>query len=197
MRNPLQRRYGRGDLHFVTFSCYRRLPLPGTPRARDQFVRILDRVRSRWKFLLLGFVVMPEHVHLLMSEPPGSTPSKALQALKQQVSRSLRQKRKRTQHGQLRFPFAAMQSEEKHFWQRRFYDFNVWSEMKFREKLHYMHANPVKRRLAIHPRDWPWSSWAHYTAGEKGLIRSDFLEARVVSEPKPSPESKKSQNPHP
>ena len=175
MRNPLQRHYGQGDLHFVTFSCFRRLPFLGTPRARDQFVRTLDQVRSKWKFLLLGFVVMPEHVHLLMSEPPGSTPSKALQVLKQQVSRSLRKKGKRAPQGQLRFQFAAIQAEEKHFWQRRFYDFNVWSEKKFKEKLHYMHANPVKRGLVLHPKDWPWSSWGHYTLGEKGLIRIDFL----------------------
>jgi putative transposase len=67
MRNPLKRYYGRGDLHFVTFSCYRRRPLLATARSRDRFVKILDLVRSKRKFLLLGFVVMPEHVHLLLS----------------------------------------------------------------------------------------------------------------------------------
>ena len=78
MRNPLKRYYGLGDLHFVTFSCYRRRPLLGTPRSRDCFVKILDQVRSKQNFLLLGFVVMPEHVHLLVSEPAGSNPSVAL-----------------------------------------------------------------------------------------------------------------------
>jgi REP element-mobilizing transposase RayT len=77
MRNPLKRYYGRGDLRFVTFSCYRRRPLLGTARARDCFVKILDHVRSKRKFLLLGFIVMPEHVHLLVSEPAGSNPSVA------------------------------------------------------------------------------------------------------------------------
>src|ERR1700739_3196769 len=74
MRNPLKRYYGRGDLHFVTFSCYRRRPLLGTARSRDRFVKILDLVRSKRKFLLLGFVVMPEHVPLLLSEPAVSNP---------------------------------------------------------------------------------------------------------------------------
>jgi len=78
MRNPLKRYYGLGDLHFVTFSCYRRRPLLGTPRSRDCFVKILDQVRSKQNFLLLGFVVMPEHVHLLVSEPAGSNLSVAL-----------------------------------------------------------------------------------------------------------------------
>jgi hypothetical protein len=62
------------------------------------------------------------------------------------------------------------------FWQRRFYDFNVWSADKLREKLEYMHANPVKRKRVLHPRDWPWSSWSHYAKGEKGLIRIDSVE---------------------
>jgi putative transposase len=83
MRNPLRRYYGLGDLHFVTFSCYRRRPFLGTRRARDRFLKILDEVRSRHKFRIVGYVVMPEHVHLLVSEPPKGNPSKFLQVLKE------------------------------------------------------------------------------------------------------------------
>ena len=100
MRDPLKRYDGVGGLHFVTFSCYRRRPLLATPRARNCFVKILDRVRCKRNFLLLGFVVMPEHVHLLVSEPAGKNLSVALQVLKQQVSRSLRKTRQRPGQGQ-------------------------------------------------------------------------------------------------
>ena len=89
MRNPLKRHYGQGDLHFVTFSCYRRRPLLGTVRARDRFVKILDEVRRRHGFRVVGYVVMPEHVHLLISEPTKKNPSKVLQVLKQKVARDL------------------------------------------------------------------------------------------------------------
>ena len=92
-RNPLQRFYGRQDLHFVTFSCYRRRPYLGSVRARNRFVRILDEVRLRQPFALIGYVVMPEHVHLLIGEPSKGNPSKVLQILKQKVSRSLHGKR--------------------------------------------------------------------------------------------------------
>jgi putative transposase len=87
MPKNLKRYYGRGDLHFITFSCYRRLPLLRTIRARNLFVRALGAIRERYKFLLVGYVVMPDHVHLLISEPPKSTPSAMLKALKQRVSR--------------------------------------------------------------------------------------------------------------
>ena len=176
MRNALKRHYGQGDLHFVTFSCYRRRPLLGTARARNRLVKILEEVRQRHAFRLIGFVVMPEHVHLLLSEPVKKDPSKILQVLKQKVARALL-KRRRATGAQLSLPFEGNASEEAHFWQRRFYDFNVWSEKKLREKLEYMHANPVQRKLVQHPRDWPWSSWAHY-AGKGGEQNWDGLRPR-------------------
>jgi putative transposase len=171
MRNALRRHYGRGDLHFITFSCYRRRPLLGSCRARDRFLKILDEVRSTYEFLLVGYVVMPEHVHLLMSEPAKGDPSKALQVLKQKTSRALRRKTRKNLPGQLSLKFGSAETDARAFWQRRFYDFNVWSGKKLKEKLDYMHANPVKRKLVGHPKDWPWSSWGFYTKGEEGLIR--------------------------
>jgi len=176
MRNPLKRLYGQSDLHFVTFSCCRRRPLLGTARARDCFVKILDEVRTRQDFRLLGFVVMPEHVHLVMSEPAGRTSSQVLQVLKQRVARALLRKRGRANETELRLPFAENPTQAKHFWQRRFYDFNVWSEKKLREKLEYMHANPVTRKLVQHPRDWRWSGWAQYSGRGEAMIRIDPVE---------------------
>jgi putative transposase len=186
MRNHLKRHYGQGDLHFVTFSCYRRRPLLGTVQARDQFVKILDEVRRRHGFRVVGYVVMPEHVHLLMSEPIKKNPSKILQVLKQKVARVLLKRRSRITGTQLSLPFDGSQMEEAHFWQRRFYDFNVWSEKKLKEKLDYMHANPVQRKLVQHPRDWPWSCWTHYAG--KGVVKIRMDSIRGEGE---------SQNPHP
>jgi REP-associated tyrosine transposase len=77
-RNPLVRYYGEGHLHFLTFSCYRRRRYLATQRARDRFVKILDQVRASWGFRLVGYVLMPEHVHLLISEPRKGNPSKVL-----------------------------------------------------------------------------------------------------------------------
>ncbi len=179
MRHPLKRHYGQGDLHFVTFSCYRRRPLLRTIRARDR--------------LLVGYVVMPEHVHLLLGEPAKKDPSKILQVLKQKVARALLKKRRRGTNGQLSLPFESSTREEAHFWQRRFYDFNVWSEKKLKEKLEYMHANPVQRKLVEHARDWPWSSWAHYAGKGESRIRINSHQAEKVE----AATSRKRQPPHP
>ena len=81
MPRKLKRRHGRGDFHFITFSCYERRPLLATVRARNLFVKTLGEVRNRFGSLLVGYVVMPEHVHLLLTPTaPTTLPSFAASA---------------------------------------------------------------------------------------------------------------------
>jgi putative transposase len=175
MPKGLKRIYGHGHLHFITFNCYRRLPLLRSARARNVFVRALDEVRREYGFKLAGYVVMPEHVHLLISEPARGTPSTVLKMLKQRVSRQLRRKpRRRISAAQQSFQFASSADARlPQFWQKRFYDFNVWSRKKKVEKLGYMHANPLKRGLVGDLKDWPWSSYAFYQRRGEVLIAVD------------------------
>jgi REP element-mobilizing transposase RayT len=95
-----------------------------------------------------------------------------IQVLKQRVSRRLRGK-KRNATGQFCLAFAGGGDALRRFWRRRLYDFNVWSLKKRVETLHYMHMNPLKRKLVEHPRDWPWSSFSFYSGLKTGLIRVD------------------------
>jgi len=60
--------------------------------------------------------------------------------------------------------------EQQHIWQKRFYDFVVWSAEKRQEKLHYIHQNPVRRRLVLEPEQWQWSSARDYLWGEPGTV---------------------------
>jgi putative transposase len=133
-----------GQLHYLTFSCYHRQPKLGTPAPRDLFVKRLETVRQQYGLFVYGFVVMPEHVHLLVSEPEKGRLAQALQSLKQSIARKL-----------------ALRAAEP-FWQ---HDFNV--RRKFTDKLRYIHRNPVTRGLAARPEDWPWSSFRHYMTGEQ------------------------------
>jgi len=176
MPKNLKRYYGHKHLHFITCSCYRRLPLLRSTRAKNVFVKILDLVRERYGFALVGYVVMPEHIHLLIGEPQRGTPSTVMQVLKQRVSRQLRRnRRKRVCSAQLKLRFTGSDESLPQFWQRRFHDFNVWSHRKKVEKLNYMHTNPVKRRLVSHPNHWPWSSYSFYENRDAGLIRIDAV----------------------
>ena len=176
MAQGLKRYYGWGHLHFLTFSCYRCLLLLGTSQARDLFVRELARVRKEYSFALVGYVVMPEHVHLLIGEPRKGDPSTVLKMLKQRVSRELRKKPKGAADSASNLGLAEYSGEElRQFWQARFYDFNVRSEQKKREKLLYMHANPLTRRLVNHPREWPWSSYSAYARDGERLIEIDLM----------------------
>ena len=172
MPKGLKRYYGQQHLHFITCSCYRRLPLLRSVRAKNTFAKILSQVRQRYGFALVGYVVMPEHIHLLIGEPARGTPSTVMQVLKQRVSHRLRRKR-RASCAQLPLRFDRAGEALPRFWQLRFHDFNVWSHKKRVEKLQYMHLNPVKRGLALHPKDWPWSSFSFYSKRQPGLVPID------------------------
>jgi len=173
MTEGLKRYYGCGHLHFITFSCYRRLPFLQAVGAKDLFVAELCCVLREYEFALVGYVLMLEHVHLLLGEPAKGTPSTVLQMLKQRVSRKLRKKTTDRHTAQVTLPAAEIAENDPRFWQTRFYDFNVYSDGKKREKLDYMHRNPVTRELVRRPQDWPWSSYLFYETGESGLISID------------------------
>ena len=172
-RRNLKRYYGGGNLHFITCRCYHRQPLLGTPR-RDLFVSVLEQVRRRYEFVVVGYVVMPEHVHLLISEPQKKNPSTVMQALKFGFARRVlaqARRRRRNPSQASQFDFAP-----RHIWQKRFYDFNVWSHRKRVEKLRYMHRNPVRRGLVASPDLWRWSSFRASLFGETGPVKVDAWE---------------------
>ena len=160
--------------HFVTFCCYHRRRSLTTDASRRIFESALERVRRSFRLYVYGYVVMPEHVHLLLSEPQfGASPLKpkpglsgppvllsepqqdtladALKSLKQGVSRRLI-------------------GDADHFWQKRYYDFNIRNYAQFVEKLRYIHRNPVKAGLCERPEDWEWSSFRHYATGCEGRV---------------------------
>jgi putative transposase len=172
--HPL-RYYGSGDLHFITASCYRRQLFLGTALRRDLFLWVLERIRRRYRFAVLGYVIMPEHFHMLVTEPQRGTLSTVIQALKLGFSRRLLSPGRALQS-------PALWPSPRRIWQPRFYDFNVWTERKRIEKLRYMHRNPVKCGLVDAPEQWSWSSFRFYLYGERGLVEvndTDILLMRI------------------
>ncbi|MGB6743189.1 MAG: transposase [Terracidiphilus sp.] len=149
MTRGLVRYQQSGNFHFITFSCYHRLAYLGRAELRDLFELSLERMRRKYRFVVAGYVVMPEHVHLLVSEPKISTLDRAIQSLKLSVTQ---------------------QQEKRPFWLTRYYDFNVFTAEKTTEKLRYMHRNPVVRGLVEKPEDWKWSSFRHYATGLEGTV---------------------------
>jgi putative transposase len=69
MPKGLKRLHSSGDEHFITCSCYHRQPFLASARRRDLFLTILEQVRQKYDFVVWGYVPMPEHFHLLISEP--------------------------------------------------------------------------------------------------------------------------------
>ena len=118
--------------HFITFSCYHRFPHLADAAVRDLFIGTLERTRALYRMYAYGFVVMPEHVHLLVSAPQRGTVANAMQSLK--IASAKRGKR-----------VHVVRDQSLPFWQKRYYDRNEWNHKEFLEKLKYIHRNPVKR----------------------------------------------------
>jgi putative transposase len=94
---------------------------------------------------------MPNHVHLLLSEPRQHLLADTMRALKTETSKKLKK-------------------DHPQFWQRRYYDRNILTQREFTEKLRYIRRNPVAEGLVDRPEDWPWRSYRHWLTGETGRV---------------------------
>jgi putative transposase len=149
MPHGLKRFQQSAQSHFVTFTSYHRRWGFDAPAVYDLFLQVLERMRCRFGLCVYGYVVMPEHVHLLVSEPQRGLLADAMHYLQLSFAKRLG---------------AGV------FWQKRSYDRNVRNEREFREKLRYLHRNPAKRGLVVEPGDWKWSSFRHYALRERGVV---------------------------
>jgi len=151
MPSGLKRFQKAQSLHFITFSCFHRLPLLEASGARETVEAVLEQARTRHLARIYAYVLMPEHVHLLVNEPPQILLAQFLRVVKQMTSRKLRGPRDK-------------------FWQDRYYDSKVRGEKARSEVIRYIHRNPVKRGLVAKPEGWPWSSFRHYASVVKGTV---------------------------
>jgi len=146
---------------FVTFSCYGRRRLLDHPRARQIVVAVLAEELAKRQGVCCGFVVMPNHVHAMIWLPQVGDLSSCMQVWKSRTSREL----KRFVRGHLTEYVQSIELKQP-FWQAKYYAFNVYAQAKAREKLDYMHMNPVRAGLVERADDWRWSSARHYERGE-------------------------------
>jgi putative transposase len=159
MPSGLKRFQKAEALHFITFSCFHRLSLLETPGTRETFETVLERTRARHEARIYAYVLTPEHVHLLVNEPPRILLAQFLKALKQITSRGLRGQRDT-------------------FWQARSYDGNIRGEEARSKVIRSLHRNPVKRGLVARPEDWAWSSFRHYATGVRGVVEIESERTR-------------------
>ena len=181
---PVCRRYfAPGQLLFITSSVYRRLKLFASHRLRCEFVETLRQLGQEMGFLLIGWVLMPEHFHLLIRPEPAESTSRLMQELKRRTAQQIVSVLTGNQgHSwcrkmltDLRLPPTVHSDSRYRVWQRRFYPYGVYSERKRLEKLNYMHNNPVKRGLVRSREECPWSSFRFYYLNDSSLLSMDKL----------------------
>ena len=166
-----------GTARFITFSCYHRLRLLTSDETILPFLEELEAKRRIASFSALGYVIMPDHVHLVL-HPTGNL---AMGAVIGEIKRrsafriiSLWKREKREVLDRIRAPSGRMQDYA--FWQPRGYDHNCRSAEFTRDKINYCHMNPVKAGLISDPSEWPWSSYRWYNGDKSGIVQIDAIE---------------------
>jgi putative transposase len=181
------RRYDEpGHVHFWTISCFQRLTFFWDDRVKLVAIDGLHYIRKKHGICLIGYVIMPEHVHLLIyPHPPGSDHpvpvSRILHDFKQYVGYHGKERLRDywREHGQLWSAplndWAHGKLGERAFWIPRGYDFNIIQDIDtLIEKLNYCHKNPITRGLVERPEDWHWSSYRYYELNDRSVIQMDW-----------------------
>jgi len=158
---------------YLTFSCYGRLPLFKNDAIKHEFVEHLAAVREKLKYRLLAWVIMPEHVHLLLvPDLPECPVSVILRSLKQAFAQRIVNR-----WVELNAPVLARITDTRgirRFWQRGGgYDRNIFSYEELGEKIMYIHNNPVRRGLVDRADEWSWSSYHWYSGVREGVLPID------------------------
>lgn len=151
MKSPV---YGKGHLHLITCECHRKQPKLGVEKHRSVFVRILEEVRVKFRFAVVGYVVMPTHFHLLMTEPAIDTIANSVETLQQRYRRRYNN---------------SVRSDEQ-VWETRHADGHVFGPEKITARLSSMHHEPVKAKLAESATEWEWSSARAYSGMSEGIV---------------------------
>ena len=157
-----------GQAHELTFSCYHRWPLLERDEFKTTLSTCIDRAVDKHGFQLVGFVFMPEHIHLLVFP---TTVEARISALLYAIKRphSHRSKQWMQQHNDNGLDRLTIQERPGktsfRFWQEGSgYDRNIESSNVLTASLEYIHANPIRRGLCDRADQWKWSSWHHYNA---------------------------------
>ncbi len=157
---------------YLTFSCYQRLPLFVNDAIKDVFVEQLRATRREHEVLLHAWVVMPEHVHMVVRAHAGSSVPDVLRTLKTGVAKRVIARWRELDApvlGKIEDPRGAVR-----FWQRGGgYDRNLVMGAELFEKIRYVHENPVRRGLVKHTEDWAWSSARWWSGDREGQIPCD------------------------
>lgn len=160
--------------HYVTLVTYNRVPVFLSDRACELLVATLDEVRQRYPYKLVGYVIMPDHVHAIVNRSI-DTISAWLRRVRgnsaRQILKWLREEAYVSSLKKLQLMNSQKRNHTHAVWQKDPSVIDPWSPKFIRQKLNYLHLNPVRAGLCQHPADWKWSSYRAYLPHKAGEVR--------------------------
>lgn len=143
-----RRYYVPNSTVFVTNVVHRREPIFANEEYLDLFRQILQTTKELHPFIMIAYVFLPDHMHLLFRPVGGSNFSKIMQSAKSYFTYSYKE-------------MLGIDGSMK-FWQKRFRDHLIRDDRDFENHINYIHYNPIKHGYVTRPEDWPHSSFGHW-----------------------------------
>ncbi|MDX6406818.1 MAG: REP-associated tyrosine transposase [Blastocatellia bacterium] len=172
-RMKLFKSHEPNTFHYVTAVCFKRTPVFRSERACELFVEALAETRRRNPFKLIGYVLMPDHAHLIMN-PLSRDIGLLMGRIKSTSARSILDWLRESSHlsslKKLALDIPQKKGHTHAIWLKDFSSIDLWSPRFIRQKLNYIHLNPVRAGLCKHPAEWKWSSYRAYLPHEPGSV---------------------------
>ncbi len=161
-----------GTARFVTFACHRKYHLLTNEEDIGILLEEIEAARMEYNFSVLSYVVMPNHVHLVIYPHAAIKLGRVIGEVKSRSARKILERWRTVKDYRLsRLQVNRSGNIRLVFWQRRCYDHNCRTVETVKEKIQYCHANPVRAGFAQRIEEWRWSSYRAYLGEESGLLK--------------------------
>jgi len=165
-----------GRARFITICTHKRMPTFTNNAMRYILIDDLEEIRNRFNLKLIAYVIMPEHLHLIVIPTGIDSVGFIIGEYKRMTSKKIHELMSTYGRKSLH-NFVTIRNRKERFvlWMRRCYDHNIRSEESLWQKVSYCHNNPVKRGLARNPSEYMWSSCRYYCGFRDALLEIDSI----------------------
>ncbi len=163
-----------GRTRFITFGTHKKVPLITNNENRKIIIDAISFMREKYGFRLIGYVLMPEHIHLVIIPAEGNKVGRIIGEIKRESAVRILDKMIKTKSPLLDKLKVTRNGVRKHaFWQRRCYDHNCRTPETVWKAIEYCHNNPIKRGLVNDASSWKWSSYGFYHGNNEVVLKID------------------------
>ncbi len=165
----------QGHAHFITLVINKRMSVFLNSETARKAIQAIEFYQKNLFFKILGYVIMPDHIHLIVWPEGKKTLEEFVRDFKKYLAQEILHRVTSLEKTKILLERPQKRNHRFQIWQKGYYDFNIYNQETLNEKLSYMHNNPVRKRLVENPEDYPYSSCRDYMEKGEVLLKVDRI----------------------